>query len=213
MFLFWSYTVWCHYGPPQTPADSSAQYRFFSFSYCQGVSCDFLSVQLGSRLCVVQLSVCTDVCMWNKWEKVPVVPAVSSWLHFYKPIIRLTPTSLPEFKGDRRVYWRWKVQWESIQMQAEPTRSHECKKLNLLNSIDEVVMNKLRLLHCRDVNDIFRELENHYGNEAQIEEIVMELPLRPVVKSHQPWEACAGPQRPQVCWRHAKPTGDQIFRE
>ncbi|XP_027138459.1 uncharacterized protein LOC113746562 [Larimichthys crocea] len=106
-----------------------------------------------------------------------------------RPKIRLTPISLPKFSGDRRDYWRWKAEWESIQAQAEPTGSRECKKLHLLDSIDEVVKREHRLLRCREANDIFRELENHYGDKAQTaEEIVMELQSRPVVKNHQPRE-------------------------
>ena len=106
-----------------------------------------------------------------------------------RPKIRLTPISLPKFSGDRRDYWRWKAEWESIQAQAEPTGSRECKKLHLLDSIDETVKGELRLLRCRDANDIFRELENHYGDKAQTaEEIVLELQSRPAVKNHQPRE-------------------------
>ncbi len=97
--------------------------------------------------------------------------------------------SLPKFSGDRRDYWRWKVEWESIQAQAEPTGSRECKKLHLLDSIGESVKSELRLLRCRDANDIFRELENRYGDKAQTaEEIVLELQSRPAVKNHQPRE-------------------------
>ncbi len=110
----------------------------------------------------------------------------SQWV---RPKIRLTPISLPKFSGDRRDYWRWKVEWESIQAQAEPTGSRECKKLHLLDSIGESVKSELRLLCCRDANDIFRELENRYGDKAQTaEEIVLELQSRPAVKNHQPRE-------------------------
>ncbi len=110
----------------------------------------------------------------------------SQWV---RPKIRLTPISLPKFSGDRRDYWRWKVEWESIQAQAEPTGSRECKKLHLLDSIGESVKSELRLLRCRDANDIFRELENRYGDKAQTaEEIVLELQSRPAVKNHQPRE-------------------------
>lgn len=106
-----------------------------------------------------------------------------------RPKIRLTPISLPKFSGDRRDYWRWKAEWESIQAQAEPTGSRECKKLHLLDSIGESVKSELRLLRCRDANDIFRELENRYGDKAQTaEEIVLELQSRPAVKNHQPRE-------------------------
>lgn len=48
---------------------------------------------------------------------------------------------------------------------------------------------ELRLYRCRDANDIFRELENHYGDKAHTaEEIVLELQSRPAVKNHQPRE-------------------------
>ncbi|XP_026082522.1 uncharacterized protein LOC113058643 [Carassius auratus] len=106
-----------------------------------------------------------------------------------RPRIKLTPISLPKFSGDRRSYWRWKAEWESIQAQAEPTGSRECKKLHLLDSISESVKSELRLYRCRDANDIFRELENHYGDKAHTaEEIVLELQSRPAVKNHQPRE-------------------------
>ena len=39
----------------------------------------------------------------------------------------------------------------SIQAQAEPTGSRECKKLHLLDSIDETVKSELRLLNWRTV--------------------------------------------------------------
>lgn len=107
-----------------------------------------------------------------------------------RPKIRLTPISLPKFSGDRRDYWRWKAEWESIQAQAEPTGSRECKKLHLLDSISESVKSELRLLRCRDADNIFRELENRYGDKAQTaEEIMLELQSRPAVKNHQPREA------------------------
>lgn len=48
---------------------------------------------------------------------------------------------------------------------------------------------ELRLLCCRDANDIFRELESRYGDKAHTaEEIVLELQSRPAVKTHQPQE-------------------------
>lgn len=106
-----------------------------------------------------------------------------------RPKIRLTPISLPKFSGERRDYWRWKVEWQNIQAQAEPTGSRECKKLHLLDSISESVKSELRLLRCRDANNIFRELENRYGDKAQMaEEIVLELQSRPAVKNDQPRE-------------------------
>ena len=56
-----------------------------------------------------------------------------------RPNLKLTPINLPKFSGDRRDYWCWKAEWESIQAQVEPTGSQECKKLHLLDSIDETV--------------------------------------------------------------------------
>lgn len=91
-------------------------------------------------------------------------------------IIAISGRDLSKFSRDRRDYWRWKAEWESIQAQAEPMGSRECKKPHLLDSIDEVVKSELRLLRCREANDIFRELENHYGDKAQTaKEIMLEL--------------------------------------
>ena len=138
------------------------------------------------------------------------------------PNIRLTPISLPKFSGDRRDYWRWKAEWESIQAQAEPTGSRECKKLHLLDSIGETVKSDLRLSRCRDAIDIFMELENRYGDKAQTAEgIVLELHSRPAVKNHQPRETLElilavgsiGPHRPGVRRRYTESAGDSVFRE
>ena len=59
----------------------------------------------------------------------------------------------------------------------------------MLDSIGETLKSDLRLSRCRDAIDIFRELENRYGDKAQTaEEIVLELHSRPAVKNHQPRE-------------------------
>ncbi|KAL3973928.1 GTP-binding protein [Sarotherodon galilaeus] len=81
----------------------------------------------------------------------------------------LKPTALPKFLGNKRDFHRWKKEWEALQGQAEPSGSKEIKKFQLLD------------------NDIFRVLENRFGNQTSIAiEIVEELPRMPAVKSHQP---------------------------
>ncbi|KAL3973670.1 mitochondrial-processing peptidase subunit beta [Sarotherodon galilaeus] len=103
------------------------------------------------------------------------------------PIIKLKPTALPKFLGNKRDFHRWKKEWEALQGQVEPSGSKEIKKFQLLDSVDEKIMRELRLTTYNTADDIFRVLENRFGNQTSIAiEIVEELQRMPAVKSHQP---------------------------
>ena len=106
------------------------------------------------------------------------------------PRIALAPLSLPKFSGDRRSYWRWKSNWGTLQALAEPTGSPECRLFHLLDSIADAVKRELRLSHCRTAEEVFRVLEDCYGDMSQIaDDIVLELQNLPAVRNNQPREA------------------------
>ena len=106
------------------------------------------------------------------------------------PRIALAPLSLPKFTGDRRSYWRWKSNWGTLQALAEPTGSPECRLFHLLDSIVDAVKRELRLSHCRSADEVFRVLEDCYGDMSQIaDDIVLELQELPAVRNNQPREA------------------------
>ncbi|KAL4006302.1 alcohol-forming fatty acyl-CoA reductase [Sarotherodon galilaeus] len=103
--------------------------------------------------------------------------------------IALAPLSLPKFFGDRRSYWRWKSNWGTLQALAEPTGSPECRLFHLMDSIADPVKCELRLSHCRTASEVFRVLEDCYGDVSQIaDDIVLELQELPGVRNNKPRE-------------------------
>ncbi|KAK7933354.1 hypothetical protein WMY93_004250 [Mugilogobius chulae] len=106
---------------------------------------------------------------------------------FQTPTIKLRPTALPRFDGCRRNFHSWKKDWQALQAQGEPTGSQEVRKFQLLDSLEEKVQRDLRLSTCGTAEEIFRLLENRFGNKTAIAlEIVEELQAMPSVKGHQP---------------------------
>lgn len=123
----------------------------------------------------------------EKLEKEAERSASAAGVDYSVPAIRLKPTALPRFTGVKRDFHRWRKDWEALQRQGEPTGSKEVKKIQLLDSLDDKISRDLRLTTYNTADDIFRVLENRYGNRASIAiEIVEELQKMPVVKSHQP---------------------------
>lgn len=103
------------------------------------------------------------------------------------PSIKLKPTALPKFTGNKRDFYRWRKDWEALQKQGEPTGSKEVKKIQLLDSIDDKITRDLHLTTYNTADDIFRVLGNRYGNQTSITiEIVEELQKMPAVRSTQP---------------------------
>lgn len=103
------------------------------------------------------------------------------------PIVRIKPTTLPIFNGSKRGYHRWRKDWESLQNQGEPSGSPEVKKIQLLESVDDKISKELRLSTYTTANDMFRVLENRYGNKLTITvEILEELEKMPHVRGNQP---------------------------
>lgn len=103
------------------------------------------------------------------------------------PAIKLRPTALPRFDGNKRNFYLWKKDWDALQKQGDPTGSKEVRKFQLLDSLEEKVARDLRLSTYGTADEIFRVLENRFGNKTAIAvEIVEELQALPPVKSHQP---------------------------
>ena len=103
------------------------------------------------------------------------------------PIVRIKPTTLPIFNGCKREYHRWKKDWENLQRQGEPSGSAEVKKIQLLDSVDDKIAKDLRLSTYNTAEDIFRVMENRYGNKSTIAiEILEELEKIPHVRGSQP---------------------------
>ncbi|XP_077470803.1 uncharacterized protein LOC144085422 [Stigmatopora argus] len=103
------------------------------------------------------------------------------------PVLKMKATSLPKFYGSRRDFHPWKKTWESLQKQGEPTGSTEARRLQLLESVDGRICRDLGLSTCQTAEDIFRMLENRFGNKATIAlEIVGDLDKIPVLTSDQP---------------------------
>lgn len=103
------------------------------------------------------------------------------------PIVRIKPTSLPKFNGCKRSFHRWKKDWESLQRQGEPTGSVEVKKMQLLDSVEDKISRDLHLSTYSAAEDMFRVLENRYGNKSTIAlEIIEELEKIPAMRTTQP---------------------------
>lgn len=102
-----------------------------------------------------------------------------------QPVLKIKPTSLPKFTGFRRNFHRWRKDWERLQKQGEPTGSVEVKKFQLLDSVDERICRDLRLSTYNSAEDIFRVLQNRYGNKPTIALEIIEY-LEMIPPSHQP---------------------------
>lgn len=103
------------------------------------------------------------------------------------PIVKIKPISLPKFHGCKRSFHRWRKDWESLQKQGEPSGSVEVKKMQLLDSVEDKISRDLHLSTHNTAEDMFRVLENRYGNKSTIAlEIIEELEKIPAVRTNQP---------------------------
>lgn len=101
------------------------------------------------------------------------------------PASQLKPASLPKFPGTRGDFHRWRKDWEALQEQGDPAGL--VKKVQLLDSIDDTTSRDLHLSTYSTANDIFRVLENRFGNKTNNAiEIIEALQSLPSVKSDQP---------------------------
>lgn len=86
----------------------------------------------------------------------------------YRPQISLERARLPMFAGNMRDYYRWKAEWEDLQRLGNPHGLENVRKFHLLGSLDEKVKRDLVLSSCGSANDVFRLLDNKYGNKPKI---------------------------------------------
>lgn len=75
---------------------------------------------------------------------------------------------LPIFSGDMRDYYRWKAEWDDLQQLGNPHGLENVRKFHLLSSLDDKVKRDLVLSSCGSANDVFRLLDNEYGNKPKI---------------------------------------------
>ncbi len=103
------------------------------------------------------------------------------------PVVRIKPTRLPKFCGMERYFFHWRKYWKSLQKQGEPPGSAEVKKIQLLDSIDDIIGRDLRMSSYNTAEDGFRVLHNRYGNKVTIAmELIEELERIYAVKGNQP---------------------------
>lgn len=87
---------------------------------------------------------------------------------YQPPTVKLKPTALPQFDGNKRNFYLWKKEWEALRRQGELTGSKEVRKIQLLGSLEDKVVRDLRLSTYGTADEIFRVLENRYGNKQQL---------------------------------------------
>jgi len=104
-----------------------------------------------------------------------------------KPLISLERARLPIFSGDMRDYYRWKAEWEDLQRLGNPHGLENVRKFHLLGSLDDKVKRDLVLSSCRSPADVFRVLDNKYGNKPKIVLLISkEVQELPPIKGNQP---------------------------
>lgn len=104
-----------------------------------------------------------------------------------KPQISLERARLPKFSGEMKDYYRWKVEWEDLEKLGNPQQSDCIKKFHLLNSLDERVKKDLVLSNCASAAEVFRLLDNKYGNKAKIVLLITnEVQSLPPLKGNNP---------------------------
>ncbi|CAL9690628.1 unnamed protein product [Knipowitschia caucasica] len=105
----------------------------------------------------------------------------------FKPQITLERARLPTFSGNMRDYYRWKAEWEDLQQLGNPHGLENVRKFHLLGSLDDRVKRDLVLSSCGSANDVFRLLDNKYGNRPKIALLISkEVHGLPPVKGNNP---------------------------
>lgn len=99
-------------------------------------------------------------------------------------VVPQSATKLPKFTGFKRDFYGWWRDWKNLQRQGDASGSAEAKKLQLLDSVDERVCRDPQLSSYGSAEDIFRMLQNRYGNRQSIGmEIIEDMerfsPLKP----------------------------------
>lgn len=120
----------------------------------------------------------------------PSVPGPSlspSLQPFSKPQISLERTRLPVFSGDMTDYYRWKAEWVELEQLGNPMRTIGVTRFHLLASLSERVKKDLVLSSCSSPEEMFKRLDNRFGNKARIVlKIAEDIESLPPVKGNNP---------------------------
>lgn len=108
----------------------------------------------------------------------------------FRPQINLERTRLPMFSGDMTDYYRWKAEWEELEQLGNPQRTAGVTRFHLLSSLSDKVKKDLVLSSCAAADEMFRRLDNRFGNKAKIVlKISEEVHALPPVKGKNPRKA------------------------
>ncbi|XP_076129224.1 uncharacterized protein LOC143110221 [Alosa pseudoharengus] len=108
----------------------------------------------------------------------------------FRPQISLERTRLPTFSGDMTDYYRWKAEWEELEQLGNPQRTAGVTRFHLLASLSDRVKKDLVLSSCASADEMFRRLDNRFGNKAKIIlKISEEVQGLPPVKGDNPRKA------------------------
>ena len=130
--------------------------------------------------------------------------------HFYQPQISLERARLPMFSGNMRDYYRWKAEWEDLQHLGNPHGLDNVKKFHLLGSLDEKVKRDLVLSSCGSAKDVFRLLDNKYGNKPKIVLLIaQEVQGLPPIKGNQPRKTIESIQAVERALRDLQVLGEE----
>lgn len=111
----------------------------------------------------------------------PSTPIIS------KPQVSLERTRLPVFSGDMTEYYRWKTEWAELELLGNPLRTAGITRFHLLASLSEKMKRDLVLSSCATADEIFRRLDNRFGNKARIVlKIAEDVENLPPVKGNNP---------------------------
>lgn len=104
-----------------------------------------------------------------------------------KPQISLERTRLPVFSGDMTDYYRWKAEWAELEQLGNPMRTAGVTRFHLLASLSEKVKRDLVLSSCSTPDEIFKRLDNRFGNKARIVlKIAEDIESLPPVRGNNP---------------------------
>lgn len=103
------------------------------------------------------------------------------------PLISFERARLPVFSGEMWDYYCWKDEWEDLQHLGNPHGLDNVRRFHLLSSLDDKVKRDLVLSSCRSADDVFRLLDNKYGNKPKIVLLISkEVQDIPPIKGNQP---------------------------
>ena len=111
------------------------------------------------------------------------IPGMNPGVYGFRPQISLERTRLPTFSGDMTDYYRWKAEWEELEQLGNPQRTAGVTRFHLLASLSDRVKKDLVLSSCASADEMFRRLDNRFGNKAKIvlrisEEVQALLPVK-----------------------------------